>query len=344
MSKPLFSIVINNYNYGQFLARTIDSCLAQTYEPLEILVVDDGSTDNSREIIASYGDRIRAVCKANGGQASAFNAGFAAARGDYILFLDSDDLLSPDAAALFAAGFQSPKVSKVQARLRLIDGDDQFLGVEDPAGPLAEGDWRQRVLDHGPGSYPAPPSSGNAWSRAFLERVMPMPEPVYFVAADGYLRALAPLFGLVASIQKPVVSYRVHGGNTSHAGWKKDPQWRLARDTRVYEQMCEDLARFATQLGFPKRAEDWTEQKWIHQLRKHVAHRGNPADVDDSQLSTTLRAGAAHFGKAWKIPAVYLVILVAWFAPLSLARGIVLWLQRKQKVGHRDWHERLGGK
>ncbi|MGC3990976.1 MAG: hypothetical protein QM796_15115 [Chthoniobacteraceae bacterium] len=160
------------------------------------------------------------------------------------------------------------------------------------AGELAEGDWKQRVLEHGPGSYPAPPSSGNTWSRAFLEAVMPMPEPVYFVAADGYLRALAPLWGPVASVQEPVVSYRVHGGNTSHAGWKKDPQWRLARDTRVYEQMCEDLAQFATKLGCPKRAEDWTSQKWIHLLRKHIAHRGNALDTPDSRLSVTLRAAA----------------------------------------------------
>jgi len=344
MSAPLFSIVINNYNYGKFLAQTIESCLAQTYQPLEVIVVDDGSTDDSRKVIASFGDRVIPVLKPNGGQGSAFNAGFQAAHGEYILFLDSDDLVREDAAALFAAGFRNPQISKVQARLRLIDGDGQFMGIEDPAGTLAEGDWKQRVLDQGPGSYPAPPSSGNTWSRAFLEAVMPMPEPVYFVAADGYLRALAPLFGPVASVQEPIVSYRVHGGNTSHAGWKKDPQWRLARDTKVYEQMCEDLARFATKLGHPKRAEDWTGRKWIHLLRKHVAHRGNAHDVADASLTTTLRAAAAHFGKPWKIPAIYLLIVFAWFAPLPVSRDIVLWLQRKQKVGHRDWHERKQGK
>ncbi|MGC3990975.1 MAG: glycosyltransferase [Chthoniobacteraceae bacterium] len=132
MSAPLFSIVINNYNYGKFLAETIESCLAQTYQPLEVIVVDDGSTDNSREIIASFGDRVIPVLKPNGGQGSAFNAGYQAAKGDYVLFLDSDDLLRADAAALFAAGFRNPQISKVQARLRLIDGDSQFMGIEDP--------------------------------------------------------------------------------------------------------------------------------------------------------------------------------------------------------------------
>ena len=78
---PLVTIVVNNYNYARFLAEAIDSALAQTYAALEVVVVDDGSTDESREIIAQYGGRVIPVLKDNGGQASAFNAGFAAARG-----------------------------------------------------------------------------------------------------------------------------------------------------------------------------------------------------------------------------------------------------------------------
>ena len=92
---PKVSILINNYNYGRFLAEAIDSALAQTYKNLEVIVVDDGSTDNSREIIASYSDRIVPVLKENGGQASAFNAGFERARSDWIAFLDSDDIFFP---------------------------------------------------------------------------------------------------------------------------------------------------------------------------------------------------------------------------------------------------------
>lgn len=76
--QPLASIIIDNYNYGRFLADAINSALAQTYQHTEVIVVDDGSTDNSREIISQYGDRIRPVLKENGGQGSAFNAGFEA--------------------------------------------------------------------------------------------------------------------------------------------------------------------------------------------------------------------------------------------------------------------------
>jgi glycosyltransferase involved in cell wall biosynthesis len=95
--RHLATVVIVNCNYEQFIADAIDSALAQSYEPLEVVVVDDGSTDRSREIVLSYGNRVRAVFKNNGGQGSAYNAGWRAARGDFVLFLDSDDLLSPDA-------------------------------------------------------------------------------------------------------------------------------------------------------------------------------------------------------------------------------------------------------
>ena len=88
---PLVSIIINNYNYGCFLQSAIDSALGQTYANIEVIVVDDGSVDNSKDIIRGYRDRIVPVLKENGGQASAFNAGFAKSRGEIICFLDSDD-------------------------------------------------------------------------------------------------------------------------------------------------------------------------------------------------------------------------------------------------------------
>src|SRR5207248_11792671 len=86
--RPLVSILINNYNYGRFLRDAIDSALRQTYTNTEVIVVDDGSTDDSRQIIAGYGSRIVPVLKENGVQASAFNAGFAASKGQWICFLD----------------------------------------------------------------------------------------------------------------------------------------------------------------------------------------------------------------------------------------------------------------
>src|SRR5260370_14204365 len=95
MATPLVTIVINNYNYQQFIGQAIESALAQTYRNIEVIVVDDGSTDNSRDIIRTFGQDIIAEFKPNGGQSSTFNAGFARSRGELICFLDADDLFEP---------------------------------------------------------------------------------------------------------------------------------------------------------------------------------------------------------------------------------------------------------
>src|SRR6266511_2235841 len=115
------SIIVNNYNYGRFLKVAIDSALAQTYPATEVIVVDDGSTDESREIIAGYGDRIVPVLKENGGQASAFNAGFRASRGDAIVFLDADDALLPAAMEQAVDLLVDPSIVKVHWPLCVVD-------------------------------------------------------------------------------------------------------------------------------------------------------------------------------------------------------------------------------
>src|SRR5947207_15525858 len=97
MSNDLASVIINNYNYGRFLREAIDSALNQTYKNIEVIVVDDGSTDGSREIIESYENRIRPLFKKNGGQISAINVAFEATHGSVILVLDADDTLFPPA-------------------------------------------------------------------------------------------------------------------------------------------------------------------------------------------------------------------------------------------------------
>jgi len=93
--EPFVSIVIDNYNYRQYLGEAINSALDQTYRAVEVIVVDDGSTDQSREVICDYGDRVISIFKDNGGQASAMNIGFARSHGDFVIFLDADDMLFP---------------------------------------------------------------------------------------------------------------------------------------------------------------------------------------------------------------------------------------------------------
>jgi glycosyltransferase involved in cell wall biosynthesis len=210
------SIIISSYNYGRFVGEAIESALAQTYSPIEIIVVDDGSADESRSVIRRYSDRVWTIFKNNGGQASALNAGFAASRGDLVVFLDSDDTLLPGAIAR-AVPLLDAGVSKVHWPLWEVGERGARSGEVMPRDALSEGDLRPALLRAGADGYTWPPTSGNAWSRQFLERVLPMPEEEYRTCPDYYLATLAPLFGTVRRITDPQGTWRNHGGNQSWA-------------------------------------------------------------------------------------------------------------------------------
>ena len=96
--EPLVSILVSNYNYGRYIGDSIQSALDQTYPNIELIICDDGSTDDSVSVIEPYlqkDPRVRLIRKENGGQASGFNAAFAASRGEIIALLDSDDRFLP---------------------------------------------------------------------------------------------------------------------------------------------------------------------------------------------------------------------------------------------------------
>ena len=95
----LVSIVVPCYNAKRFLAATLESAFTQTYPNTEVIVIDDGSTDGAAELIRSYGDRVRAEFGPNRGASAARNRGTALARGEFIQYLDADDVLTPGAIA-----------------------------------------------------------------------------------------------------------------------------------------------------------------------------------------------------------------------------------------------------
>ncbi|MBD1847731.1 glycosyltransferase family 2 protein [Cyanobacteria bacterium FACHB-63] len=224
MSKPLASIIINNYNYRDFLSQAIESALNQSYQPLEVIVVDDGSTDGSEQIIASYGKAILSILKENGGQGSAFNAGFAASQGEIICFLDADDILLPSAIERATELFYEPDVAKVHWPLQVIDRDGKMLQKLIPEKPLPEEGFRELNLKLFVEDTVSCPTSGNAWSRRYLEKVLPLPEVPYRFYADSYLICLVPLFGSIKRITDYQGLYRIHGNN----GTKKHSfRWQL---------------------------------------------------------------------------------------------------------------------
>jgi glycosyltransferase involved in cell wall biosynthesis len=306
------SIVVNNYNYADFLPHAIDSALGQTAEDVEVIVVDDGSTDGSREVIASYGERIKGVLKENGGQASAFNAGFAASSGEIVCFLDADDALAPTAAGQ-AIAHLLPGRAKVHWPLLEIDEAGRLTGAVRPRKVLAEGDLRDEIVRDGPDSHLSAPTSGNAWSRDFLERALPLPAEDFRISADAILYELAAAFGPIARLDAPQGFYRLHSRN-NYA--RLDFEMKLRHDRASYDRRCDVLAGFCRTLGVEVDPNDWKRRSWQHRFpvaRRELAAVVPPGDsvilVDEQALGPEVAPDRRvipfleHNGEYWGRPA-----------------------------------------
>ncbi len=207
----VLSVVIANYNYAEYVGEAIESALAIDWPNVEVIVVDDGSTDNSRSVIERFGDRIVAIFQENAGQIAARNVGFARSRGDAVILLDSDDLLHPSVMREAAAVWH-PGVSKVQFRMRTIDGQGLPTGSNFPQYTIVPTPAQIRRWAVATGSYPTPPCSGNIFARSCLEAIFPL-DDYCGKAPDTSCIAAAPFLGEVITIAKPLVDYRVHGRN-----------------------------------------------------------------------------------------------------------------------------------
>lgn len=225
-TQPLASILINNYNYGRYLADAIDSALGQTYPNTEVIVVDDGSTDHSRDVIQQYGDRIIAVFKENGGQASALNAGFAASRGEIIFLLDADDAFLPEKVAEVVQHFQlHPEIdwfftesAPIEARdLENTDIKTLFKSIF-----AANSEEIPRIIDFRanlknaelPGFTPS--TSNLCFSRRISEKMFPLPEVKGLsglAICDAYLKLLAVGLGVGCASKRNLGLFRIHQSN-----------------------------------------------------------------------------------------------------------------------------------
>lgn len=125
------SVVICNYNYERFVEIAIQSALGVRWDDLEVVVVDDGSTDGSPALIGSYAGRVEVLLTENATQRVAANRGYAMTTGDVVVFLDSDDVLPPDLAVRLAEVW-TPSVSKAQFRMQRIDEGGMPIGVPFP--------------------------------------------------------------------------------------------------------------------------------------------------------------------------------------------------------------------
>lgn len=256
-----FSVIINTYNYGKFIEQAIDGVLNQTFpsDKIEIIVVDDGSTDDTPRRVEKYGDRIRYVRKENGGQASALNAGFALAKGDIVALLDSDDYWYPDKLERIFRVYERENAGAVFHNLDMVTSagksgtifPDESVTLLESAG---DGAFRasMKYLEETSRAFYylrfLAPTSGHSYRKSIAEKIFPIP-PEYVRNADFFLHAMAFTLTDIHYIHTPLGAYRKHEGS-----WTRSS----AQDFKSFElnlAMVESLAAHLRSVERSARAE-----------------------------------------------------------------------------------------
>jgi glycosyltransferase involved in cell wall biosynthesis len=214
MTTPLVSVLIDTYNHERFIEEAIQSVLSQDFpaSDREILVVDDGSTDRTPEILAKFASQIRILRKRNGGQASAFNHGIPECRGELIALLDGDDWWAPDKltrvtnvmAAHPKIGFVGHGIITVlpdgSRRTDVLRDGFDFQATDLPGAQI----FRRRGAFMG--------TSRMTVRKSLLQQILPIPTEIH-IQADEYIYTLASVLRPVRILPEALTIYRVHEDN-----------------------------------------------------------------------------------------------------------------------------------
>jgi glycosyl transferase family 2/glycosyl transferase family 1 len=212
---PTVSVVIATYNFERFLARAIDSALGQDYpaDALEVIVVDDGSTDGTPELMKAYAGRVKYIRKENGGHLSTFDRGIGEATGDYIALLDGDDEWLPHKLRAQVDLLEArPDLGLVHGDMRVVDGDgtvlaDSFFAERNIVN--VEGDLLWALMRHNTITTSA------VLVRASLKHLY-HPIPGWARVQDWWISLRVAEVAGIGCIHEPIVDYRRHGSNINH--------------------------------------------------------------------------------------------------------------------------------
>ena len=265
------TVLVDTYNYGHFIEEALDSVLAQDFPPeqMEILVVDDGSVDDTDDRVRKYGDRIQYFCKANGGQASSLNFGIARARGEIVMLLDGDDYWLPGKLQRVATEFQKhPEAGMVYNNFlcKREPSLDQLPqgGLAGVSGFLPNN--RRSLL-----GFDLYPTATLSFRRSVLQRLLPVPESL-IVQADAHLTACVIFVAPIVYIDEPLTVYRVHADNV----------WNCAVNTplgsNIFEGDSATRARLQRRVVTTRAIRDGVRQ-WLEK---------NNFDVNRSELRAFL--------------------------------------------------------
>jgi glycosyltransferase involved in cell wall biosynthesis len=310
VSRPYFSAVLDNYNYGRFIGQAIDSVLAQDFpqKEIEIVVVDDGSTDDSVAVVERYKDRVKLIRQANSGQAACMNTGLMASTGQVACLLDSDDYWHPAKLTRVADALKDPSIGVVQHYQREVDREGREL-------PHALPTWKPvfTLKDLLTERFDYGATSSLALRREVLDKILPMPRDLFYFT-DVYLVDYGLLHTNMRNLAEVLGYHRLHGANN----WAKtylDPK-KLAgsvREGRVYRSHLEPLLK---ERGLP-----WTHQCFAlqpHEIARREAllasHEGRRLDLLTMMPRVWRASGGGRFAAfrcatlmlALISPAVYL--------------------------------------
>ena len=224
MSEPTIAAVVVNHNYARYVSSAVESVLAQDVPFDEVFVVDDGSTDDSRTVLARYRDRVTVLEILNRGQLGACRAALAEATADYVYFLDADDEAFPHLVRTVTPALATHPV-KVQFQLQGISEGAGELHSVFPSFPDGYDATAARADNDTLGVYICPPTSGNVYRReALLELPLDRIDQRDFI--DGPTTFALPYVGEIVSVDAPLAYYRLHGDN--HSQWS-EPTVELLR-------------------------------------------------------------------------------------------------------------------
>lgn len=348
MSRPWgVSIIVVNYNNERFLTAAIESAIGQNHPLCEVIVVDDCSTDNSRAIIARYGDRINSVLReANGHQIAALNSAWPLARHPIVIFLDSDDLLFPQAARTVASVWTKATV-KAQFPLASIDEVGHQIGHDHVAPkypPNLNTETLRAQLLH-IGQSHSSPGTGNAYARSLLDRVsqddgFDLENPRNYWM-DSILECNAPFYGDVVTIYEPLACYRKHDSNLVFPNTIDHVRFEKMANSCILK-----LDYFAQRCRFWGIEFDVAaaRDRSLHLLEcRLVAAKVAPVGIPHEPIGVTLRR-ALRACYTTPGPLLPRIVLASWFvsvavAPRTVAKHLIA--LRFIVTGRPAWFERL---
>lgn len=323
------SIVIANYNFGHYIADAIQSALNVRWPDKEIIVCDDGSTDNSREVIQGFRDFIKVLYKANGGQPSAANVAFPLITGEIVFFLDSDDMLLPNAAEVVVEAWDA-NTSKVQFPLIIIDSIGAGTGKLWPNFSHALPPELIRAELIRTARYPTSCTSGNAFSLRFLKELFPVPEDMQGI--DSFLCMTAPLYGDVKTITRPLGKFRIHGANSwSQLTWQPEKLFFYI-DQEIRRESF--VRSWAAKLGLMINPNS-LRMDYVHLMNRLACQRNfpNARHFPKEPVGTLIKDGIRAVLIDPFVNRKTKLVIACWFVIVGLfPRRIALWAVRVRHV------------